>query len=90
MITHLYSCRYTSGGFIVNNTYVQGSVLCLSNLVLHWRVQGLADITVDSLAVLDIIKPKPGGDPHNSATIITIDTCLTMKQKHNLMCCQRP
>ena len=90
MITHLYSCRYTSGGFIVNNTYVQGSVLCLSNLVLHWNVQGLADITVDSLAVLDIIKPKPGDDPYNSATIITIDICLTMAQKHNLMCCQSP
>ena len=62
-------CRYTSGGFTVNDTHVQGAVLCLSNLVLHWHVQSLADISVDSLAVLDIIKPKPGDRPDHPASL---------------------
>ena len=38
-------------------------MLCLSNLVLQWNVQSLSDITVDSLAVLDLVKPKPGDIP---------------------------
>ena len=53
-------CRYTAEGFTVNSTDVQGAVLCLSNLVLHWNVRDLSEVTVDSLAVLDVIKPKPG------------------------------
>ncbi|CAK0784264.1 hypothetical protein CVIRNUC_007468 [Coccomyxa viridis] len=50
---------YTAEGFTVNSTDVQGAVLCLSNLVLHWNVRNLSEVTVDSLAVLDVIKPKP-------------------------------
>ena len=53
---------------------MQGAVLCLSNLVLHWNVQSLADVSVDSLAVLDIIRPKPGdrlAHSHNQAVYIS-------------------
>lgn len=56
----VHCCRYTAEGFTVNSTDVQGAVLCLSNLVLHWNVRNLSEVTVDSLAVLDVIKPKPG------------------------------
>ena len=38
-------------------------MLCLSNFVLQWNVQSLSDITVDSLAILDLVKPKPGDVP---------------------------
>ena len=53
-------CRYTAEGFTVNSTDVQGAVLCLSNLVFHWNVHSLSEVSVDSLAILDVIKPKPG------------------------------
>ena len=57
-----HCCRYTAEGFTVNSTDVQGAVLCLSDLVLHWNVHSLSEVTVDSLAVVDVIKPKPGTD----------------------------
>lgn len=51
--------RYFERGFIVNNVQVEGAVLCCSDLWALWRVKGVAGITPDSLAIVDLVDPKP-------------------------------
>lgn len=50
---------YLPGGFILNNTQVDGPILCLPELWLMWDVGSLADVGMDSLAVLDLMAPPP-------------------------------
>lgn len=56
-------CRYDDTGFIVNDMQVEGPVLCYGDLVTLWRVKRLADITMQSLALMDLVKPTPGVGP---------------------------
>lgn len=51
--------RYLPAGFILNNTQVEGPVLCLPELWLMWDVGGLGDVTLESLAILDLMAPPP-------------------------------
>ncbi|KAK9908324.1 hypothetical protein WJX75_006074 [Coccomyxa subellipsoidea] len=50
---------YASNGFIVNNEDVEGAVLCTGTLCTVWNVQQPEDITLDSIALLDLITPAP-------------------------------
>ena len=52
-------CSYLPGGFIVNNTQVDGPILCLPEVWLLWDVAGWRDVTPDSLAILDLMAPPP-------------------------------
>jgi NADH dehydrogenase [ubiquinone] 1 alpha subcomplex assembly factor 3 len=53
-------CRYAEHGFIVNNDNVQGSIMCVGTLCVAWDVARLEDVTLDSLALLDVVRPPPG------------------------------
>ncbi|EIE21692.1 DUF498-domain-containing protein [Coccomyxa subellipsoidea C-169] len=48
-----------ANGFIVNNEDVEGAVLCVGNLCTVWNVKKREDITLDSVALLDLITPPP-------------------------------
>ncbi|KIZ01075.1 hypothetical protein MNEG_6889 [Monoraphidium neglectum] len=50
---------YLPGGFILNNTQVEGAILCLPELWLMWDVVTLRDVTIESLAILDLMAPPP-------------------------------
>ncbi|KAI8474975.1 MAG: NADH dehydrogenase 1 alpha subcomplex assembly factor 3 [Monoraphidium minutum] len=50
---------YLPGGFILNNTQVEGAILCLPELWLMWDVRGLDDVSMEALAVLDLMAPPP-------------------------------
>ena len=53
-------CRYTDTGFVVNNTVVEGPLLCLRSSCLLWHVENLADITPEALAPLLLLVPPLG------------------------------
>lgn len=55
---------YSPHGFVVNGMLMQGSVILLSNTQLVWNVRSLQDITWESLAVLQVLKQKPGESSH--------------------------
>jgi uncharacterized protein len=59
-------CRYLPTGFIVNNVQVQGSLLCLPDTWLLWDVTSLDQVNRHSLAILDLVAPRPqvGGGLH--------------------------
>ena len=50
---------YDGTGFIVGDVQVEGSILCCGDLWLQWRPTHMADITIDTLALLDLVKPAP-------------------------------
>ena len=54
------ACRYDAKGFLMNDVYMEGAVLCAGELAALWKVESLADITEDSLALLLLMKPAPG------------------------------
>ncbi len=60
MICMVCYYRYAEGGFVVNNNDMHGSIMCLGPLCTTWNVARLEDITLDSLALLDVVKPAPG------------------------------
>ena len=45
---------------MVNNDSVYGSIMCVSSLCTVWNVAKLEDVTPDSLALLDVVRPSPG------------------------------
>ena len=52
-------CRPIAGGFVVNNVHVRGPILAYSNVWLLWAVQSAGEVTPDSLALLQLIRPVP-------------------------------
>lgn len=46
-------------GFIVGDVQVGGSILCINDLWLRWKVNRFSDITMDSLSLLDLVLPIP-------------------------------
>eukprot|EP00658_Telonema_sp_P-2_P015596 TRINITY_DN16010_c0_g1_i3.p1 TRINITY_DN16010_c0_g1~~TRINITY_DN16010_c0_g1_i3.p1 ORF type:complete len:170 (+),score=34.53 TRINITY_DN16010_c0_g1_i3:164-673(+) len=50
---------YTEFGFKVNDNLVLGSLLLMPRNYFSWNVDSLADLTKDSLAVLDVVTPVP-------------------------------
>lgn len=47
------------GGFMVGDVQVEGSVICVGDVWFHWKPERYEDITVDSLALLDVVLPIP-------------------------------
>ncbi|KAI8110826.1 hypothetical protein M9434_004400 [Picochlorum sp. BPE23] len=47
------------GGFIVGDVQVGGSILCIGDLWLRWKVDRFSDITIESLSLLDLALPIP-------------------------------
>lgn len=56
----LCNCSYLEDGFTVNKEPVKGAILCINTLCASWKARNLSDVTVESLALLDIINPPPG------------------------------
>lgn len=53
--------RYDAKGFTAAGARVQGAVMCTGGLLTEWQgVHRLADITIDSLALMFAVKPAPG------------------------------
>jgi uncharacterized protein len=50
---------YLPSGFILNNTQVEGAILCLPDLWLLWDARDLSSVNMQSLAVLDLMAPPP-------------------------------
>ncbi|KAL4439730.1 hypothetical protein ABPG75_002731 [Micractinium tetrahymenae] len=46
-------------GFIVKDVQVEGSIMLAGDVFTLWRVHRMADITLDSLALLRLLKPVP-------------------------------
>lgn len=47
------------GGFFMGDVQVEGPVICVGDLWFHWKPTRFEDITVDSLALLDVVLPIP-------------------------------
>lgn len=50
---------YDDSGFIVGDVQVEGSILCFGDLWLSWKPRRVSEITDDSLAIVDLLKPAP-------------------------------
>jgi len=50
---------YSEEGFLINSVEVEGSVICYQKLFLLWNVNVWKDVTPDTLAVVDAVKPAP-------------------------------
>lgn len=46
-------------GFLVGDVQVGGSILCIGDLWLRWKVDRFSDITIESLSLLDLALPIP-------------------------------
>lgn len=51
---------YDDTGFIVNDVQLDGAVLCYNDMFLLWNIDAFSDVSIESLALLDILKPAPG------------------------------
>ncbi len=43
----------------MSDVQVEGSIICFGDIWLSWSAQSLKDITLDSLKILDLVKPVP-------------------------------
>lgn len=50
---------YGENGFDINGVFYEGSVICLSSLILKWRPTSFAEITPDSLSLFQLLRPAP-------------------------------
>lgn len=50
---------YSEEGFLVNSVEVEGSVICYQNLFLMWNVNEWKEVTSDTLALVEAVKPAP-------------------------------
>ena len=46
-------------GFIVGDVQVKGSIFCMGDLWFSWKVEGLEDVTEESLSLVDVVRPVP-------------------------------
>ena len=59
MVTGLRACSSSDTGFIVNSVHVKGAVIAYGQIWMMWKVAKLQDVTPESLALLQLIKPVP-------------------------------
>ena len=59
MVNELRACSSTETGFIVNSVHVKGAVFAYGQIWMMWKVAKLQDVTPESLALLQLIKPVP-------------------------------
>lgn len=50
---------YGKKGFLVNGIEYHSAIICYGSLTFAWHVKNLKEVTKESLAVLDLIKPAP-------------------------------
>lgn len=50
---------YTDTGFTVNGANYEGSLIAIGNLILSWSPKRISDVTADSLAMFQLIRPIP-------------------------------
>lgn len=50
---------YGENGIVINSTNVKGAVMLMSDSAFHWNVEGIRDVTWESLAVIPILSKKP-------------------------------
>lgn len=50
---------YSEEGFLINSVEVEGSVICYQKLFLLWNVNAWKEVTPDTLALVDAVKPAP-------------------------------
>eukprot|EP00894_Picocystis_sp_ML_P005337 jgi/Pico_ML_1/55854/g1484.t1 len=50
---------YSEEGFLINSVEVEGSVICYQNLFLMWNVNEWKEVTPDTLALVEAVKPAP-------------------------------
>jgi uncharacterized protein len=55
--------RYDEKGFIVDGVEISGAVICFGNSTFRWNASDMADITPESLAIFEAIRPVPGKKP---------------------------
>lgn len=49
----------TDTGFIANGVEYEGSLICVSNLILSWRPKQFGEVTPDSLSIFQLVRPIP-------------------------------
>ncbi|KAG0580021.1 hypothetical protein KC19_4G142200 [Ceratodon purpureus] len=50
---------YDEDRFFANGVEVEGAIICLSRLTLKWTPKSLDEITPDSLAIFELLRPAP-------------------------------
>ena len=50
---------YDGAGFVVGNEYIRGAIFCYGSRYFAWDVPRASQITPDSLAAAEVVKPKP-------------------------------
>ncbi|CAI7895172.1 unnamed protein product [Closterium sp. NIES-53] len=63
--------RYDDKGFTVGGRDLDSSILCVGDLALCWSPSCLADVTPDSLALFQLIRPQPGIDSNISSLLLS-------------------
>ncbi|CAI7867912.1 unnamed protein product [Closterium sp. NIES-54] len=61
--------RYDDKGFTVGGRDLDSSILCVGDLALCWSPSCLADVTPDSLALFQLIRPQPATFPPFSSLV---------------------
>ena len=51
--------RYDASGFIVADVQVEGSIICFGDIWLSWSPSTMLEVTIESLRLLDLVKPLP-------------------------------
>ncbi|GAQ78783.1 hypothetical protein KFL_000190020 [Klebsormidium nitens] len=50
---------YDETGFVVDGVDIRGAIVCFGNSTFRWNVSSIADVTPDSLAIFEAIRPAP-------------------------------
>lgn len=50
---------YDEKKFFANGIEIEGSIICLSSLTLKWAPKSFEEITSDSLAIFELLRPAP-------------------------------
>jgi len=56
-LVQIHACL--PGGFLIGDRRVQGSVIAVGDLWLRWKPRIFSEITIESLVLVDIVKPVP-------------------------------
>lgn len=50
---------YDESKFYANGVEIEGSIICLSRLALKWTPKSFEDVTPESLAIFELLRPAP-------------------------------
>uniref|UniRef100_A0A0C9S806 NADH dehydrogenase [ubiquinone] 1 alpha subcomplex assembly factor 3 n=1 Tax=Wollemia nobilis TaxID=56998 RepID=A0A0C9S806_9CONI len=49
----------TDAGFLANGVQYEGSLICISNLIVSWSPKQFSEVTPDSLSIFQLLRPAP-------------------------------